>query len=665
MRWVFLFAMFLSGGFVFESSYASAADPYAQMDHGKGFSSVKDFGAVGDGIEDDTAAIQAAINSGCGSEYHKRAPIVYVPAGTYRITNTIILWGATTLTGDSSNPPIFLLPENTPGFTDPVKTKPLIATTPGYDQAPGSPNWTVQPEKHGSINNNFAVSIRFIKLKMEKGNPGAIGIFWQVAQCSSLRDVEIDSVDAGIGIYTDGVCYDIKITGGKVGVYFNYPGGTGTGFNISGQSEAAMVLDHWWVVQFVDIHIENVPVGIKVVNGYGVSIFDSSFKNIKGYAIGGSRMDIGASEVSLENVNIENVGKVVGGKWSPENGVPKIVGWSSGKAWIDGKESSGPVIQEKLTRPPMCLRKCPRMQNPVSVYKYGAKGDRKTDDTAALQKAISENKEVFLPHGDYLVSDTINLRADTQLFTETHNTRIVLKSNSPGFNDPSNPKAMLETPDAPDGTANIVGLNLSGEVGNPGAIFLDWRLGQNSGVWDVSPYFYGNGDNCLYAIQLRGSGGGIFCNISATGVTKYLFRASSKGPFWGYGMDYEHSSKECIILEDCANYVMLWPLYEQNNANSATALGVDKVPTAMLMKNCSNMSIYGAALAGYWIQSPEQTIKMIDCKDIRVVQFMTFNSPAFVKVERKGQEPELLLTVPKNKWKPKLSAFQPNFILSK
>ena len=46
--------------------------------------SVKDFGAVGDGVTDDTAAIQAAINSLPAS-----GGSVYFPAGVYKITSTI------------------------------------------------------------------------------------------------------------------------------------------------------------------------------------------------------------------------------------------------------------------------------------------------------------------------------------------------------------------------------------------------------------------------------------------------------------------------------------------------------------------------------------------------------------------------------------------------
>jgi hypothetical protein len=47
------------------------------------FVSVKDFGAVGDGVTDDTAAIQAALDSG--------AFTVNVPDGTYKIKNSLVL----------------------------------------------------------------------------------------------------------------------------------------------------------------------------------------------------------------------------------------------------------------------------------------------------------------------------------------------------------------------------------------------------------------------------------------------------------------------------------------------------------------------------------------------------------------------------------------------
>lgn len=57
--------------------------------------SVKDFGAVGDGIVNDTAAIQAAVNTG---------KHVYIPAGTYYITNGInISTPGQMISGDGRN----------------------------------------------------------------------------------------------------------------------------------------------------------------------------------------------------------------------------------------------------------------------------------------------------------------------------------------------------------------------------------------------------------------------------------------------------------------------------------------------------------------------------------------------------------------------------------
>jgi hypothetical protein len=54
--------------------------------------SVKDFGAVGNGVSDDTAAIQLAVNSG--------AKAVYFPAGTYNVSSTITVNIFMTLHGD-------------------------------------------------------------------------------------------------------------------------------------------------------------------------------------------------------------------------------------------------------------------------------------------------------------------------------------------------------------------------------------------------------------------------------------------------------------------------------------------------------------------------------------------------------------------------------------
>lgn len=68
--------------------------------------SVKDFGAAGDGIADDTAAVQAAINSGSSG-----FTSVYFPTGTYKITSQITISGdRVMLYGDGSSSRILFNP---------------------------------------------------------------------------------------------------------------------------------------------------------------------------------------------------------------------------------------------------------------------------------------------------------------------------------------------------------------------------------------------------------------------------------------------------------------------------------------------------------------------------------------------------------------------------
>lgn len=76
--------------------------------------SVKDFGAVGDGVADDTAAIQAALNAA------KNSSALLFPAGVYRITSTLVIaaFGENNLSlyGDSWRSIILMATDNTPIF---------------------------------------------------------------------------------------------------------------------------------------------------------------------------------------------------------------------------------------------------------------------------------------------------------------------------------------------------------------------------------------------------------------------------------------------------------------------------------------------------------------------------------------------------------------------
>ena len=72
-------------------------------------------GARGDGIADDTAAIQTAIDR---VQETVGQGIVFVPEGRYRLTKTLNVWPAVRLIGYGAKRPVFVLADNTPGYGD-------------------------------------------------------------------------------------------------------------------------------------------------------------------------------------------------------------------------------------------------------------------------------------------------------------------------------------------------------------------------------------------------------------------------------------------------------------------------------------------------------------------------------------------------------------------
>ena len=62
---------------------------------------------------DDTAALQTAIDK-AGASFG--GGLVFVPSGRYRLTRTIYVWRGVRLVGYGATRPVFVLPDDTPGF---------------------------------------------------------------------------------------------------------------------------------------------------------------------------------------------------------------------------------------------------------------------------------------------------------------------------------------------------------------------------------------------------------------------------------------------------------------------------------------------------------------------------------------------------------------------
>ncbi len=90
------------------------------------------------------------------------------------------------------------------------------------------------------------------------------------------------------------------------------------------------------------------------------------------------------------------------------------------------------------------LRSLPSTADWFNVRDAGARGDNKTDDTKAIQRAIDEHRTVYFPAGRYIVSDTLRLRPETVLVALHPNlTQIILPDRTPAFQGVGAPKALM------------------------------------------------------------------------------------------------------------------------------------------------------------------------------------------------------------------------------
>jgi hypothetical protein len=194
--------------------------PYAQTGY-KVWRDVKEYGAKGDGVTDDTAAINKAISDGarcgnnCGSSTTTPA-VVWFPPGTYLVSSSIIQYYNTQFLGDPHQLPVILAAKSFVGLG--VITSDVYT---GDDQ-----EWYVNQ-------NNFLRSIKNFIIDIRLTDPTAYisGIHWQVAQGTSLENIVFYMIyntdnpsNTQQGIYMEngsgGFLADLTFVGGNFGAYF-------------------------------------------------------------------------------------------------------------------------------------------------------------------------------------------------------------------------------------------------------------------------------------------------------------------------------------------------------------------------------------------------------------------------------------------------------------
>ncbi|KAI5780044.1 pectate lyase superfamily protein-domain-containing protein [Geopyxis carbonaria] len=481
------------------------------------FRNVKDYGARGDGVTDDTAAINAAIQAGgrCGQgcDSSTTTPgVIYFPAGTYIVSSPIVAMYYSQLIGDPTNLPRI---KGSPNFSG-------IALIDSDPYLPGGANWYTNQ-------NNFFRAVRnmIIDTTAQPLNAGT-GMHWQVAQATSLVNIRFEmSTAAGNlhqGIFMDngsgGFMSDLTFVGGKIGAFFGNQQFMTRNLKFENCGTAIIINWDWqWTLKSVDIN--NCGVGVDITSGGAaaqgvgsVILLDSKISNTPvgflTWKSSSSAPQTGGSAV-LDNVQLVNVPKAVA---NPNGGTILAGGTKTIDLWGQGNKYSASgartIVQGTLTRsaakPANLLdstgkifeRSRPQYtdqpaSNFVSVRVEGATGDGTTDDTAAIKRIFATyggtDRIIYFDHGVYVVTDTIVVPVNTRVVGESW---AVIMAAGNNFKDYNNPRPVWKIGNAGDvGRVELQELVFQTKGPVPGAILIQWNSKDPAGqqganaMWDV------------------------------------------------------------------------------------------------------------------------------------------------------------------------------------
>lgn len=587
------------------------------------------FGVRGDGVADDSAGLQSAIDRVV--ETTTRG-IVLVPEGKYRLSRTIRVWPGVRIIGYGRARPVFVLGDNTPGFArDPAYVFHFAGNIPGH---PYNAGFVFKPGNATPKRIDFSASaleanpstfysaLSNVDIVIGKGNPGAVAVRSTYAQHCFLSHMDVHIGSGFAGIHDGGnVVEDVRFYGGKYAVVTLTPS-PGWQFTLvdttfEGQSVAA-IQSQLSGLTLIRPQFRNVPTAVSMDPELGEQLWikDGRMENVTGPALLIGNEHNARNQINLDNVVLRRVPVLAafhgsGKKITAPGEIYRVASFSHG-LHVDGSgstpeqlrvETRSQLVPLKQLPPPVPtdLTPLPPQHTWVNVRDLGVKGDAETDDTEALRRAIGQHRALYFPSGAYKISDTLRLQPDTALIgLHAGATRIFLDDDTPAFRGVGTPVPMVE---APPGGANImVGMGIYTNGVNPRAVAVKWMSGANSLMNDVrflgghgtarlsgepEPIYNGNHtadpdprrrwDSQYPSLWITDGGGGTFLNIWTPSpyAQAGLLISHTSTPGRIYEMSVEHHVRTEVKLDHVANWEIYSLQLEEERGEGGFALPVE------------------------------------------------------------------------------------------
>ena len=374
-----------------------------------GIVDVRDFGARGNGTDDDTAALLAAIAASGGdtgrSFWHDR--IVYLPDGTYRVSGTLLKRYANggfasglMLMGQSRDGTIIRLADHAPGFDDPRAPKPVVFTTSKLlDGGPtgGGKDYAAR----GEGNDAYMNFVEDLTVDVGDGNPGAVALDYLANNVGTVRNVLLR---AGSGSGMVGLSMIRKWPGPALIEHLTVRGFE-TGIDVA-QTEYGLTFDH-----------------VRLENQRGVALRDSD------NALAIRDLVIEGTATPLTVTAAKGFVAIDGGKLA---GAIDNRGTIVARNIASLASTTAPDWAPRLVDPPPVPH--PPPERWANVQRFSAVADPAADSTEGLRRAFASGASIiYLPNGIYSIAESVDVPPSVERIVGMNSTLKVLPRRSPGF----------------------------------------------------------------------------------------------------------------------------------------------------------------------------------------------------------------------------------------
>ncbi|MBB5786427.1 glycosyl hydrolase family 28-related protein [Jiangella mangrovi] len=568
-----------------------------------------------DGVGDDTAALQAAVDEASRRGIANKlgdilggardfphgdgGGVVLVPEGTYRLSAPINVWDSVRIVGYGARRPVFVLGASTPGYA---------SSTPrdlfSFRRRPvGGPVTYAN-------NDTFGSGLVNLDIRVEPGNPSTFAVRFAGAQLCILQDLDIHLGEGHTGIdHNANLIQRVRVFGGEIG-FHAYAASAGwqttvldcrfegqRSLNVRLFNDAKLVVvrtvfagaprafesavDQWQHLYLQDSHFQDIGDVAVALNESSTipGATDPLIRNSNQLTVRNCTAD-GVRDLLLLTQTGERttartrtsrireltyglrVENALSSRESRRDGVYADVVGTAGTAWTKR------ILRTDVPALPAVGTWANAADIAASLGRTIGAG---SDDLEVFQAAVDQYDTVYVPIGKYLLSDTLRLRRTSNLIgLHPRQTWLRAVDGHANFADPDAPRALVSTP--PGGRNIVVGLGLDTAEQTPGAANLLWQSADGSYLADVTTQFVkwhpedvASGDpgytyrgRHKYNVWVRGGGGTIANVWAAAGwADNGLLVEDTDVPARVYEVSVEHHENREVVLRGVSDWQFL------------------------------------------------------------------------------------------------------------